>query len=289
MFDAAFPPETPPADCDVAAGYLQGGLVYHAWTPEEWARVRSWESISWVLPIRVADPGADGRVAGLETVSAAEALGCPRGVALALDVEENMAGHSAQSGFHRAWTEAVAGSGFVPLIYTSESAWPTLQPGVHPSTQWWIAAWTGEAHEVAGAAATQWTSPTVDPALAVDLSTVTDSLALWPQQGHGSDHGGGPVAPTLNAPVCAIVPTPNGGGYWLVAEDGGLFSFGDAPHFPDPIPEEHLARPVVAAATTPKGDGLWLAGADGGVFALGAAVFHGSIPSLGIAPAPPEA
>lgn len=282
MFDAAFAPTQPPEGCNVAAGYLRGGEVYHAWTQADWERVSSWPEISWLLPIGVAEPGADGHQLGLDHARQAVALGCPRGVTVALDVEQNMAEHCRQTGHHRAWCDAIAGSGFVPMIYTSESAKPTLEP---VSTAWWLAEWTGQPHEIPGAAATQYTSPTVDHALAVDLSTVTDSLALWPLRSADSS-GGGHVAPTLNAPVCEIVATPTGSGYWLVAEDGGVFAFGDAKAFPDPVPHEHLARPVTAAACTPKGDGLWLVGADGGVFALGAAAFHGSIPSLHIDPAP---
>jgi len=32
----------------------------------------------------------------------------------------------------------------------------------------------------------------------------------------------------LNKPVVAMASTPDGHGYWLVAADGGVFSFGDA-------------------------------------------------------------
>ena len=32
----------------------------------------------------------------------------------------------------------------------------------------------------------------------------------------------------LNQPAVGIAPTPKGGGYWLVARDGGIFAFGDA-------------------------------------------------------------
>jgi hypothetical protein len=32
----------------------------------------------------------------------------------------------------------------------------------------------------------------------------------------------------LNQPVTAMARTPDGGGYWLIASDGGIFSFGDA-------------------------------------------------------------
>jgi hypothetical protein len=34
---------------------------------------------------------------------------------------------------------------------------------------------------------------------------------------------------TLNRPVMGIAATPSGAGYWLVAADGGIFTFGDAP------------------------------------------------------------
>jgi hypothetical protein len=33
----------------------------------------------------------------------------------------------------------------------------------------------------------------------------------------------------LTKPIVGIAPTPDGGGYWLVAPDGSVFSFGDAP------------------------------------------------------------
>jgi len=38
----------------------------------------------------------------------------------------------------------------------------------------------------------------------------------------------GSAVPGLNAPVVGLAPTPDGGGYWLVAADGGVFTFGDA-------------------------------------------------------------
>ena len=33
---------------------------------------------------------------------------------------------------------------------------------------------------------------------------------------------------TLNSPIVGIAATPDGGGYYLVAADGGIFSLGDA-------------------------------------------------------------
>ena len=34
----------------------------------------------------------------------------------------------------------------------------------------------------------------------------------------------------LNSPIVGMAATPTGKGYWLVAGDGGVFTFGDA-HF----------------------------------------------------------
>ena len=36
---------------------------------------------------------------------------------------------------------------------------------------------------------------------------------------------------TLNKPIVGMAATPDGQGYWLVASDGGIFSFGDAPFY----------------------------------------------------------
>ena len=35
----------------------------------------------------------------------------------------------------------------------------------------------------------------------------------------------------LNQPIVGMAATPDGGGYWLVASDGGIFSYGDARFF----------------------------------------------------------
>jgi len=42
-----------------------------------------------------------------------------------------------------------------------------------------------------------------------------------------------------------MAATPDGGGYWLVASDGGVFSFGDA-RFHGSTGAISLAAPVVA-------------------------------------------
>jgi hypothetical protein len=42
------------------------------------------------------------------------------------------------------------------------------------------------------------------------------------------DYLGDLSATKLNRPIVGLAATPDGGGYWLVAADGGIFAFGDA-------------------------------------------------------------
>jgi hypothetical protein len=79
----------------------------------------------------------------------------------------------------------------------------------------------------------------------------------------------------LNSPIVGMAPTPDGGGYWLVAADGGIFSFGDA-QFYGSTGNLVLNQPIVGMASTPDGHGYWLVAADGGIFAFGDAAFYGS-------------
>ncbi|HVF31753.1 MAG TPA: Calx-beta domain-containing protein, partial [Acidimicrobiales bacterium] len=64
-------------------------------------------------------------------------------------------------------------------------------------------------------------------------------------------------------------------GYRMVASDGGIFTFGDAPFFGS-TGDIKLNKPIVGMATTPSGDGYWLVATDGGIFTFGDAGFHGS-------------
>jgi hypothetical protein len=126
----------------------------------------------------------------------------------------------------------------------------------------------------------------------------------------------------LNRPLVGLAGTTDGAGYWLVARDGGIFSFGDAQFhgstgaltlnqpmvgmatdratggywtvasdggvfsFDSPFfgstGSLTLNRPIVGLAATPDGGGYWLVAADGGIFAFGDAAFLGSTGALSL-------
>ena len=75
-----------------------------------------------------------------------------------------------------------------------------------------------------------------------------------------------------------MASTPDGGGYWLVASDGGIFSYGDAAFFGS-TRAIHPNEPIVGMASTPDGGGYWMVARDGGVFNYGDALFGSSAPA----------
>jgi len=76
-----------------------------------------------------------------------------------------------------------------------------------------------------------------------------------------------------------MASTPDGGGYWLVASDGGVFAFGNA-HFYGSEGGKRLTKPIVGMAADPMTGGYWLVASDGGVFSFNAP-FAGSLAAPG--------
>jgi Tol biopolymer transport system component/ribosomal protein L24E len=98
-----------------------------------------------------------------------------------------------------------------------------------------------------------------------------------------------PALPGGSGAQAASAPTK---GYWFVAGDGGIFSFGDGSFFGS-TGNLKLNQPIVGMAPSPTGRGYWFVAADGGIFAFGDAAFHGSTgaiklnrPIVGMAPTP---
>jgi hypothetical protein len=116
------------------------------------------------------------------------------------------------------------------------------------------------------------------------LMTADPSGGYWTTTWLGviTAHGGAPTfgSPAqsgikLAKPIVGMAATPDGQGYWLVATDGGVFSYGDA-KFYGSAGAIHLNQPIVNMEATPDGLGYWLVASDGGVFSYGDAKFYGS-------------
>ena len=58
----------------------------------------------------------------------------------------------------------------------------------------------------------------------------------------------------LNRPVVGVAATPDGKGYWLVAADGGVLTFGDA-HVYGSAGGRRLNIPVVGTVASEAGTG----------------------------------
>jgi ribosomal protein L24E len=97
----------------------------------------------------------------------------------------------------------------------------------------------------------------------------------------------------LSDPVNAVLPVqpgravlvnedPKGQGYWLVASDGGIFSYADSRFFGS-TGAIKLNQPIVGMAPTPSGRGYWLVAKDGGIFTFGDGAFHGSAGNIKLA------
>ncbi len=96
----------------------------------------------------------------------------------------------------------------------------------------------------------------------------------------------------LNKPVVGMAITTSGAGDWMVAGDGGVFSFGDA-GFYGSTGSLTLNKPVVGMAGSHDDGGYWFVASDGGIFSYGDAAFYGSTgaitlnkPIVGMSPTP---
>jgi N-acetylmuramoyl-L-alanine amidase len=150
---------------------------------------------------------------------------------------------------------------------------PTVQRGSDNS----LGRWIRQVVVRAALGATMVTTLVGAPAAAVGVATNTSASGPVPTARTGgaalaAAPTGEPISSHL---VVGMATDATTGGYWLVASDGGIFSF-DAP-FHGSAGALPLARPVVGAASTPDGGGYWLVASDGGVFSYGNATFYGSL------------
>jgi alpha-tubulin suppressor-like RCC1 family protein len=108
---------------------------------------------------------------------------------------------------------------------------------------------------------------------------------------YGAPQSGALYPMALTKPVVGTAATTDGEGYYLVASDGGVFTFGDA-RYHGSTGADHLNRPIVGMAVDPATGGYWLVASDGGIFSFDAPFFgstgsvHLNQPVVGMAPTP---
>lgn len=175
-----------------------------------------------------------------------------------------------------AWCKLQIARHVRPTVYCSRIGspgygWPDVQKALTAvnipltAVDFGIADYTGKPHLVPGSAFTQYANP---PASGGDYD-VSLTNGIWPNAPEASA--------VLNKPAAAIVPTKSGKGYWIVAQDGGVFDYGDA-QFHGSLPGNNVtpAAPIVDMAVNADESGYWLLGSDGGVFAFGNVLFYGA-------------
>ncbi len=94
--------------------------------------------------------------------------------------------------------------------------------------------------------------------------------------GLGLHPAGSRLANSLNAPIVGMVPSADGGGYFMVASDGGVFAFGDA-RFAGSCPGiGGCSGAAVAVMPDASGNGYWLVTQTGHVYPFGDAPSYGA-------------
>lgn len=177
------------------------------------------------------------------------------------------------------WALDELAAGRRPTIYVSRIEWDLVKAALGArwaEVDYWVADWTGSLHALPGAAAVQYASPSTGSGGPWDLSVTSLSWPVATPPAPAVPVHETTPATKLNKPASGIAATPTGKGYWMVAQDGGVFAFGDA-HYAGSLARTTLNAPIVGITPTPSGKGYWLVGADGGVFAFGDAHYAGGM------------
>jgi hypothetical protein len=97
----------------------------------------------------------------------------------------------------------------------------------------------------------------------------------------GAPHAAAPPPPVVRAASVAAAQPQACPSYWVVADDGGVFTAGAAPFAGSAVGQLGGAK-AVGVAGTPSGTGYWLAGTNGRVAAFGDAKAYGSGSTPGV-------
>src|SRR6266540_371198 len=125
MWDAAFPPASPPK-WEAVAGYI-GGNTPHVWTDQEWAR----QQARWRLPIFTRSHDGDPSADAAHAIRWMTAHHVPKGVCVALDFETRV-----DATYLHAFDAAIIRAGWKAMVYGSKQA---VLRNPKPSGGYWAA------------------------------------------------------------------------------------------------------------------------------------------------------
>jgi hypothetical protein len=227
---------------------------------------------------RMLGGGSDGAADGAFARGVAEAIGYP--AACPIFYAADFAATAPQIVAVEAYCRGAAGPSGHPVgIYGGLATVNSVIGTGAAAVAWQTLAWSGG--QVSKHAALYQSAIGAQ----FDTDTQLGPITAWGGTTPPAPPTPGEAVSALVRPVCAIAIRPQNDGYWLVAQDGGIFAFGAAPVFTDPVTGKlnpgHL---ITAAAASPSGSGLYLGASDGGVMCFGDAQFHGSIPGDNIGP-----
>lgn len=264
MYDCAFLPSPPPVGFDVAGGYVFGAGAAHIWTAQDWLRAAS--KSRWLLPIATCwPPFGDGALDADAAIAAWQGHAPPphhtQPCAFALDVEAQIASKAPE--YIQQWRAEMRRRGYFDIVYSSTSAIPYL--GAGPK---WIAlgSWNTPGVVIVQAVLEQLVQGHM-----IDVDIALDSVPFFDTTGAPV-----PIPPSGGKMFVDMEPFPDGTGYWLVKDDGAVFTFGDQSRYHGGANGQHLAAPICAIRSSHSGNGYYLLGEDGGVFAFGDAHYLGN-------------
>ncbi len=178
MFDAAWPPTSPPK-VDAVAGYVGGGTP-HIWSDAEWAASMQKSGARYKLPIfvRVPPTPRDPRAEARFCLDWAARHQQPKGTLIALDYET-----AVDATYLGAFDDVIVAGGYKCIVYGTRR---TVLQNPRPSGGYWTATWNNIPHLDAGASITQYGGDTTlgQP---WDINAVADSALLWDTQEDSMD------------------------------------------------------------------------------------------------------
>ncbi len=163
FYDAAYPPESPPAGADGVCGYI-GGDTPHIWSRTDWDSQQARYRLPIFTRSNPPGPGAQADVAA--AVAQLGDIGAPKGCLVAWDMET-----AADAVYIKEVYSLLHNAGFTLIVYGSESS---VFGDDNPDGYYWGAQWTGVTHFGSHTVMTQWVS-----FAAYDESVALSDLPFW--------------------------------------------------------------------------------------------------------------